>query len=631
MSPVAQLMVQLLVIVLLSRALTLALRAVGQPPVIAEILAGVALGPSLLGWLAPGAAAWLFPAATLPVLNALAQLGLVFFMFLVGLEFDPGLLQGRRHAAAVVSVASIAAPFTLGALLAVPLHPGLAPAGVPLSSFALFLGASMSITAFPVLARILGERRLLRTTVGALALACAAVNDVVAWCILAVVVAVVGAAGPASGLLTTVATGLYLAVMWLVVRPLLARAGPRAATELSPGLLTAAIAALLLSATFTELIGIHALFGGFALGAVMPRRGGLSAALIAKLEDFVTIVLLPLFFAISGLRAELGLLADAADWALCAGIIAVACAGKLGGSALAARAIGMSWRDAAGVGVLMNTRGLMELNIGLDLGVVSPKLFTMMVIMALVTTWMTSPLLARILRTPAVRAEAPPPGAVAPIVLCVSDPAIAPALVTLAAAFARAERQPLLALHIIPADRDSAVLDEAAAASAPLEAVQVRARELGVACNPVTFVSGEVAADIHRVAGENLASLTLLGVHRSVLGSGPLGGVVGQVVDGAPGPVGVLLDRGLARLERVVVIDQAGPASKLAERLRAGGAEVTALDPATTDPAALRDHARYADVVLLPLSGPHGLVPPDDAPGLAEAVSCSVLGVVDAR
>src|SRR3954469_5055436 len=392
------LVLQICVIIVAARLIAMLARRLGQPAVIAEVVAGILLGPSLFGRLSPWAFHELFPKASLAGLSLLSQVGLVFFMFLIGLELDPKLLRGRGKSSFAISAAGICVPFGLGALLALQIYGAQAEPGVPRSSFVLFMGIAMSITAFPVLARILAERNLIRTKLGSIALACAAADDVTAWCLLAVVVSVVNAKGLSSALFTTLEAAAFASAMLLLVRPLLARLGARITTRenLTQNVVALAFVLLLLSALPCELIGIHALFGAFLFGTIMPRRGDYAHALAERLEDFVVVALLPLFFAFSGLRTELGLLASSSDWLLCAGLIAVACIGKFGGSFCVARLTGMSTRDSAALGVLMNTRGLMELivlNIGLDLGVISPKIFTMMVIMALLTTVMTTPLL----------------------------------------------------------------------------------------------------------------------------------------------------------------------------------------------------------------------------------------------
>jgi len=284
-------------------------------------------------------------------------------------------------------------PFLLGAALALYLYPRVSDTGVPFRSFALFLGTSMSITAFPVLARILEERHLLRTKMGNTVIACAAVDDITAWCILAVVVMIVRAGDPAHLALRLVLLAIYVVAMIVVVRPLLR-------TRLTRNMLAAALLLVLASAGTTEFLGIHALFGAFLAGTVMPRIGGVSEALITQTRGVTTVIFLPLFFAVTGLRTNVGLLHARGLWFCCLLVLAVAIAGKLGGALLSARGVGFSWREATAIGVLMNTRGLMEmvvLNIGLDIGVISRSLFTMIVIMALVTTAMTTPLLDRLL------------------------------------------------------------------------------------------------------------------------------------------------------------------------------------------------------------------------------------------
>src|SRR3954466_133360 len=398
------------VILVIARLVGAAFQKIHQPQVVGEILAGVLLGPSVLGAIWPGATQYLFPDSVLPLIDALSQVGLIFFMFLIGLELDVRLIKGRGRMAATVSQVSIIVPFLLGSLVALALFPSLGSATGKFTPFALFMGASMSITAFPVLARILTERGIYKTPLGAVTLTCAAVDDVTAWCLLAVVVAIARSSDVTSAMKTIVLAALFIGFMILLVRPVVARLAQyhEAQGHLGVGMLAMLFIGVLLSALATDRIGIHAIFGAFLFGAIMPQRSELIGELTGKLEDFTVVFLLPLFFAFNGLRTDMGLLgADPKLWAFCGLILLVAVAGKWGGSSVSARAMGLKWREAMSLGVLMNTRGLTELvilNIGLDLGVIPPTLFAMLVIMALATTFMTTPLLSVFYRREELRA-----------------------------------------------------------------------------------------------------------------------------------------------------------------------------------------------------------------------------------
>jgi len=406
----AHVLLSMAVIVLAARGMGSAFeRWLGQPAVMGEIVAGLLLGPSVLGAIMPSAQAFVLAPDAAPHLGIIAKVGVVLFMFLVGLELDTKLLRGSTHATVAISHASIIVPFVLGTALATYLYPRYSSDDISFTTFALFVGVSMSVTAFPVLARILTDRRVSHTPLGTTAIACAAVDDVTAWCLLAVVSGV--ATSQMNGAFQTLGwVALYVAVMIVVVRPLLGRLAAREEKRTGPvslDVLAIVFACLLLSAVATESIGIHALFGAFLAGAVLPHDGRLAEQLRARLEDVVVVLLVPVFFAFTGMRTQIGLVSTSSDILSCLAVIGVATAGKFGGTLVAARFSKMSWRESSALGILMNTRGLMELivlNVGLDMGVLSPTLFTMFVLMAVATTFATTPIFAAITRgLPALR------------------------------------------------------------------------------------------------------------------------------------------------------------------------------------------------------------------------------------
>jgi Kef-type K+ transport system membrane component KefB len=606
----------LVVVIATARAMGWLFRSAKQPQVVGEILAGIILGPSLLGRLTPGAEGYLFPASVGPFLNMISQVGVILYMFLVGLELDPSLLRKRGHSTVAISHASIIVPFLLGALIALYLYPKLSTADVPFTCFSLFLGVSMSVTAFPVLARILTDRRIHKTRMGAIALTCAAVDDVTAWCMLAFVVGV--ARAQAAGALTTVVMALgFIVLMALVVRPAMVRLsllyGNRG--RLTQGVMASIFIALLISASATELIGIHAIFGAFALGAVIPHDSGMARELTDRLEDIVIVLLLPAFFAYTGLRTQIGLVSGFEQWMMCALIIGVASLGKFGGSAVAARVTGLNWRDSSALGVLMNTRGLMELivlNIGLEMNVISPTLFAMLVLMALITTFATTPILHLITRgeeedirpfpelgafspEPAVAPQAPvlathpaphpaiphPAPRPAPqgsrpilvgtehsaILVPVSNPEGVPFLIELALAATPhdAPAPRVLALVKTPPggvrsglrEADQRVPPRSPALSAALEL----AYERGSAITPQAVWTTNPAQDILAFANEPQIGWLLLGSHRAVFGSDFMGGVVREILDKArklPVHVAVVIHGGERPLDRVFAVVDRG-------------------------------------------------------------------------
>jgi Kef-type K+ transport system membrane component KefB/nucleotide-binding universal stress UspA family protein len=581
MNAIHILLIQIAVILILSRVLGLLMRLVHQPQVVGEMIAGIMLGPSLLGLIHHGA--WmnaLFPRGSLGSLDILSQLGVMLFMFLVGLELDPKLLRGQGKAALVTGTVGILIPFVTGAALATGLiHTQRAVTGDVASPLVLclFLGAAMSITAFPVLARILTERNLHKTKTGTLALTCAAMDDVMGWCILAFVLAIAQLKGFGAGeahhgaafrsaLITAGLSVAYIAVMILVVRKLLVRlqAHFKSRGYLSQGVLAILFVLLMASSLATDTIGIHQIFGAFLFGAVMPKDGAFIKHLAEKVEDFTVLFLLPLFFAYTGLRTELGLLGSVQLWLICGVVILTAIAGKFGGVTLAARFYGMNWRRSALLGVLMNTRGLMELiilNIGLTFGVLSRSLFAMMVMMALVTTFMTTPLM-RLLYSPqrqkkeldeAAREEAAKVAGVH-VIVPVSLESTAASLVRFGGMLTAGDPGRIYAMHL---DRPDEVERRARSglteADRVLEVAQEAARSIRVPVNAISYVSRNIGAEIADAAERFRASWIVMGWHKPVFFKNVLGGVVGQVLQKAPANVAIFCDKGLLEPRRIVV------------------------------------------------------------------------------
>ncbi len=406
----ASFFLQMAVILFTCRWVGAAARRAGQPQVVGEMIAGVLLGPSLLGWIWPGSTKWLFTPETRGILYAGAQVGVGLYMFLVGLEFRTDHFRSRARSAASVSIAGMAVPFALGALLVVWLRdvPGIFAPEVRYFEGALFMGASIAITAFPMLARIISERGLAGTPLGTLALSAGAIDDAAAWCVLAVVLAAFGASEPfeIGGVLIgaeVVAIGGAAAfglVALTVGKRLLAGFGRRAERDggVSPAALASVLALFSLTAWYTDVIGVHAVFGGFILGIAMPR-GVFAADLRRKVEPFAVVFLLPMFFTFSGLNTRLDVLFAPNLLLAGAAILFASVAGKGVACWAAARLNGEDNATALAVGTLMNARGLMELiiiNIGLERGIIGAPLFSILVMMAIITTLMASPVFERV-------------------------------------------------------------------------------------------------------------------------------------------------------------------------------------------------------------------------------------------
>ncbi len=575
--PMLMLLLQIGVIILVSRLLAWLVRFIGQPQVVGEMMAGIVLGPSVLGLLYHGV--WLkmlFPAVAgpdpFPYLNMLAQIGVMFFMFLVGLEFDLGSLRDQGRPILITGLASLLVPMFCGFLLSAFLYSEFHGASGGMLVFVLFGGAAMCITAFPVLARIITEHNLQKTSTGAVALACAAFNDAAGWCLLALVLAISSAVGLGKAAshpilhacMTLVWTIVFAAFMFTVMRRFLKKLQELYSTRgyLSKGVM-AGIFLLIVACSFvTQWIGIQAIFGAFLLGAAMPAEGRFVRHISEKVEDFSLLFLLPVFFAYTGLRTRIGLLDSPHLWMVCGLVIGVATASKFFASSLAARFTGIRWRQAGVIGALMNARGLVELivlNIGLSLHVLSPQLFTILVVMALVTTFVTTPMMYAIYPPETLRqdegSEAQPVGlAEQRIVVSVSSPLSARGLLQAGALLLGGETRQLYALHLETPEEHEARRKMPRDAGDPLIIMQRRAVTLGIPAEMIHHVSRNIAEDICRNANVYNADWIVLGGHRGLLtASAPVGGVAQQVLEHAKANVAILIDKGLGDVQRVLV------------------------------------------------------------------------------
>jgi Kef-type K+ transport system membrane component KefB len=558
-----RLMLAIATVILVARLVGALVGRLGQPHVMGEVLAGILLGPTLLGAIAPEVQDYLFPADVVPLLSAAAQIGLVFYLFLVGMELDPQLVRARLKESVLVSNAGVAFPMALGLLAAVPLYRLLAP-DARYAPFALFVGLSMSVTAFPVLARILTERRMLQRPVGSLVLASAAIDDVTAWTLLALATAVAAGTSSLHALRVVALVGLFTLAMITVGRRILRRlsAAYDEVGSVPPLWIGIIFMGVLLSSYVAQQIGVAAIFGAFVMGAIMPRNAGLTDDVRRRLEDFIVTVLLPLFFVVTGLRTEIGSIDRPELWLVTALLIVTAIGGKLVGTFAAARYSRLRLRESAAIGVLMNTRGLAELivlNVGLDLGLISPVLFTMLVIMAIVTTLMTGPALRLVdprgtLSAPPeehLRARTGAPGADAAersILVAPQDAANMDSLLTLAEPLARSRppRELVLVRLLSPARLSAGVSADDRELRAATEELNRRRSELvedGVDVRVAAFTSPDPGADVVRLAAEGPFDLVLIDGRRPLLGGGVPRGDVGTVLREAPCDVAVLVER----------------------------------------------------------------------------------------
>jgi Kef-type K+ transport system membrane component KefB len=577
--PLSLLLAQIITIIIAARTVGWLFIRIGQPEVVGEIIAGIILGPSLIGHFYPAFSSFLFPVNSLGNLQFLSQIGLILFMFVIGMELDVKILKSKAHEAVVISHASIIVPFALGMALAYFLYSNYAPTTINFLSFSLFMGISMSITAFPVLARIIRERGIHKTKLGMIVITCAAADDITAWCILAAVIAIVKAGSVVSSFYTIALALLYVFLMLKLVKPFLKRVGDiySSRENLSRPIVAIFFLSLIISSYLTETIGIHALFGAFMAGAIMPENDKFRSILIEKVEDVALVILLPLFFVLTGLRTQIGLLNDAHAWLITGLIILIAIAGKFLGSAFAARFMKQSWKDSLTIGVLMNTRGLMELivlNIGYDLGVLSPQIFAMLVIMALFTTVMTGPsldLINWIFRNHKTEEAHLKEVSTFKILFSFSNPESGKKLLLLASSFIKRsnENTSLTAMHLsIANELNQFNTDEYEKESfAP---VIEESKRLNQKVDTLFKETNDVEADITKIANQGGFDLLLMGVGQSIFEGSLLGKVLvtgkEKIFDHLPFdeqsrtiisksrvPVGIYMDRQLINPKSVLI------------------------------------------------------------------------------
>lgn len=577
--PIPLLLFQIIVVAFFARLLGIFFsRKFKQPSVIGEIVAGILLGPSLLGYFFPEAQEWLFPASSLSILSALSQIGLILFMFIIGMELDIKILKNKAHSAVVISHASIIFPFFLGMILAFYLYEDYAPANVSFLPFTLFMGIAMSVTAFPVLARILQERNLTRTPLGALVITCAAADDITAWILLAVIVTISKAGTPASALSTIGLSFLYILGMIFIVSPFLKRLALvySSRENLTRTAVALVLLILLSSAYATEIIGIHALFGAFLAGVVMPSDGNLKRMIGEKIEDLSVILLLPIFFAITGLKTKINLLNDPALWILLGIVVFLAVLGKFLGSAIAARFSGSNWEDSLSIGALMNTRGLMELvvlNIGYDLGILSPTLFAIFVLMALITTLSTGPALNGIqnyFSKAKMLAIAKPEPEVLSVVVAFAQEKMGKNLVRLAYSLSGNQKKyiTVTALHISPSDSLTNE-DVRTYRESSFEAIRNTGKDIGIPVKTEYRITDNITYEIVNFVKLNHTKLLMIGAAKSLFSKSYTGGKLKSILNYSPIPVAVFIDQNFQSLEKLAIVykDDNDPILGFSEKL----------------------------------------------------------------
>ena len=554
---------QIVLIMMVSRIFGAVFRKLKQPSVIGEIIGGIVLGPSVLGFFFPSISHAIFPAVSLQFLQFFSNMGLILFMFIIGMELDINILMKKALTAVAISHTTIIFTFFLGIIAATYLYAGFVPSDIKFSSFALFMGISMSITAFPVLARIVQEKDIAHSPMGRLILTCAAVDDLTAWCLLAIIIAITKAGIISSAIWTIFYSFLFVAVMIFVVRPILTTYGRRRmfnGDSVNRSFVVTALSVLFFSAYTTEIIGIHTLFGSFMAGVVMPHDKRFKKIMTEKFEDTAVLLFLPLFFVYTGLRTQLTLLNDWHLWVVCIGIVCTAVIGKVGASTISARFYGQTWRNSLSIGVLMNTRGLMELvvlNIAYDLGVFPPKVFAMMVVMALSTTLMTGPGLQMIERffDKKDNEEKLPKGRKDHVLISFSVPEMGVSLLQLSHLLLKDENSEsdYSALHIKPNDQYHTHGNEIQE-NAIFERMHRLSESLGIDVSTRFKVTVEVKKEIVATVKKGNYNLLVLGGSKPLYGDDPMSKTIKHVLEKCDCRVAIYTNRILQNITNVVTV-----------------------------------------------------------------------------
>lgn len=562
-TPFSKLLLQIILIIVTARMFGFVLRKLGQPTVMGEILAGIILGPSVMGLFFPGFFGFMFPKESVDIIGFLSEIGLILFMFIIGMELDLGIMKRRMNSAVIIGSASIVFPFICGILLAFFLYDKYAPHESTFIAFALFMGIALSITALPVLSRIIIERGMTKSYVGIVSLVSAAFNDIAGWCLLATVVAIVQAGSFIHGVIIIGFSLFYLLIMVFVIRPVLKRAGDIYISNenLNKSVMAVIFLLLFISSFITDVIGIHTLFGAFMAGVIMPNKPGFKKIIIEKIEDISVIFLLPLFFVYTGLRTDIALISNWHMVSVACLIIVVAVAAKLGGGVIASRLTGMSWKDSFLIGTLLNTRGLITLivlNVGYEMGILSGEIFTIMVVMALVTTFMTGPLLKLIdYLNRRISGKSLAFGHAKQhfrILLSFAKPSMGSKLLQIAALFHSDKNSDhITALHITP-NSHITLRNSSSFENEVFRAARAKAAELSLQMETKYKVTENFTKYIISTFRKGKFNFLLLGAAQSLFTESRIGGRIKTLMDAAENPVGIFIDHELSQVNKIFTI-----------------------------------------------------------------------------